>query len=167
MTKILLPIDGLNNWREECKWETIGFRIIFFNLKYIQLLSYFNTLCSLVSSNKLGKLVLFNNSMVFEVQLIDKTRAGFLALCNLLLCSNNWRYEFCYFIFIYVKCIIGFAYCSRWRTPGGERIESSSSKPTSSSFPTLPNHELEMSHASYLYLCTVLFDIVVHVSRSH
>lgn len=75
--------------------------------------------------------------------------------------------QFCYFIFIYVKCIIGFAYCSRWRTPGGERIESSSSKPTSSSFPTLPNHELEMSHASYLYLCTVLFDIVVHVSRSH
>lgn len=30
---------------------------------------------------------------------IDKTRAGFTALCNRLLCSNDPRYGFCNFLF--------------------------------------------------------------------
>jgi len=34
---------------------------------------------------------------------IDKTRAGFTALCNRLLCSNDSRYEFCFSVFVSMK----------------------------------------------------------------
>lgn len=39
---------------------------------------------------------------------IDKTRAGFTALCNRLLCSSDPRCGY-YYVFIYMKCFIDFA----------------------------------------------------------
>jgi hypothetical protein len=40
---------------------------------------------------------------------IDKTRAGFTALCNRLLCSNDPRCEFCNFSYLY-ELLCSFAY---------------------------------------------------------